>query len=91
MNSISGGNRQKIECVRLQTDVSNGRELALLVDTGADISLLKPGNLYKTRRYVPDGKVRVRSVDGSIIETLGTVQTDVKADFFENTVYVSTR
>ena len=37
VNSIGGGNRSKSECVRLQTDVSNGRELALLVDTGADM------------------------------------------------------
>ena len=37
VNSIGGGNRPKIECVRLHTDVSNGRELALLVDTGADM------------------------------------------------------
>ena len=29
VNSIGGGNRPKIECVRLQTDLSNGRELAL--------------------------------------------------------------
>ena len=29
VNSIGGGNRPKIECVRLQTVLSNGRELAL--------------------------------------------------------------
>jgi hypothetical protein len=82
VNYIGGGNRPKIECVRLQTDVSNGRELALLVDTGADISLLKPDNLDKTR-FDPDGKVRVKSVDGSTIETLGTVKTVVKAHFLK--------
>ncbi len=58
--------------------MSNGSEMALLVDTGADICLLKPYNLDKTRTFDPDGKVRVKSVDGSIIETLGTVQTVVK-------------
>ena len=58
MNSIGGGNRPKIECVRLQTAVSNGRELALLVDTGADISLFKRDNLDKTRTFDTDGKVR---------------------------------
>ena len=37
VNSIGSGNRPKIECVRLQTDASNGRELALFVDTGEDM------------------------------------------------------
>jgi hypothetical protein len=34
-------------------DISNGRELALLVDTGADISLIKPDNLDKTKKIRP--------------------------------------
>ena len=29
VNSIGGGNRPKIECVRLQMDLSKARELAL--------------------------------------------------------------
>jgi hypothetical protein len=80
VNTIGNGTRTNTECVRLQTDVSNGRELLLLVDTGADISLLKPTNLDKERTYNPDGKVKVKGVDGSIIVTLGTVRTVVKAD-----------
>jgi len=56
-------------------DISNGRELSLLVDTGADISLIKPDNLDKTRELDPDGRVKVKSVDGPIIETFGTIQT----------------
>ena len=67
----------------LQTNVSNERESLLLVDSGADISLLKPSNLDKTRTYDPDGKVKVKGVDGSITETLGTVRTVVKADFLK--------
>jgi hypothetical protein len=49
VNSIGSGNRANTECVRLQMDISNGRELLLLVDTGADVSLIKPDNLDKTR------------------------------------------
>ena len=45
--------------------------------------MLKPDNLDKTKTFDPDGKVRVKSVDGSIIETLGAVNTVVKADFLE--------
>lgn len=83
VNYIGGGNRPKIERVRLQTDVSNGRELALVVDTGADIRLLKPDILDKTRRFEPDNKVKVKSVNGSVIEILGTVKTVAKADFWK--------
>ena len=49
------------------------------MDTGADISLLKPDNFDKTRTFDPDGNVTVKSVDGSTIETLGAVETVVKA------------
>ena len=31
------GNMAATECIRLQTDISNGRELSLRVDTGADV------------------------------------------------------
>jgi hypothetical protein len=93
VNSIGGGNRTHFECVRLQTDASNGCELSLLVDTGADVSLLKPDNLDKSKKFDPDGRIKVKSVDGSIIETYGTVKTVVHVDccacgLLENTVFV---
>jgi hypothetical protein len=80
LNTVSGGNRTSTECVRLRTDASNGRELLLLVDTGADVSLLKPTNLDKSKSFDPDGRVKVKSVDGTIIETFGTVRTSVIVD-----------
>jgi len=48
--------------------------LLLLVDTGADINLPKPDNLEKTKQYVPEGRLQVKSVSGSIIQTRGAVQ-----------------
>jgi hypothetical protein len=50
------------------------------VDTGADISLLKPDNLDKSKKFDPDGRVKVKSVNGSIIETFGTAKTVVNVD-----------
>jgi hypothetical protein len=76
---IGSGNRTVTECIGLQMDISNGRELSLLVDMGADVSLLKPDNLDKARKFDPD-RVKVKSVDGSIIETFGTLQTIVNMD-----------
>jgi hypothetical protein len=58
----------------VKTDISKGKELIFLVDSGADISLIQPGNLDKSRKYDPKGRVRVKSVSGAVFETLGTVQ-----------------
>ena len=49
------------------------------MDPGAGVSLLKPDNLGMTRKFNPDGRVNANNVDGSIIETLGTVETVVNA------------
>jgi hypothetical protein len=65
------------ECVKMRSDISNGETLLLLIDTGADISLLKPDNLDKTKQYDPEGRVQVKSVNGSIIQTLGAVQANM--------------
>ena len=40
------------------------------MDTGADISLLKPDNLDKTRQFHPEDTVKVKSVSGSTIEAM---------------------
>ena len=71
MDVIGGDNKAATECIKLQMDISNGHELSPLVDTGADISLIKPDNLDKTRKFDRDGTVKVKSVDGSILEILG--------------------
>jgi hypothetical protein len=77
---IGSDHKGATECIRLHMDISNGCELALLVDTGADISLIKPDNLDKTKKFDPGGRVKVKGVDGSVIETFGTVQTVVSVD-----------
>ena len=54
--------------------------MLLLVDTGADISLLKPDHLDKTKQFDPKGRVKVKGVSGSTIQTFGTVQTVIIRD-----------
>jgi len=60
VNSIGSKNGMATECVSLRSDISNGKMLLLLVDTGTDISLLKPDNLDKTKQYDPEGRVQVK-------------------------------
>jgi len=77
---IGSDHKAATQFINLHMDISNGRELALLVDTWADISLIKPDNMDKTKKFDPDGRIKVKSVDGSVIETFGTVQTVVSVD-----------
>ena len=74
VNTVGSRNGTATECVSMRSDISNGKMLLLLVDTGADISLLKPDNLDKTKQYDPEGRVQVKSVSRSIIQTRGAVQ-----------------
>jgi hypothetical protein len=61
----------------LKIDVSQENELIFLIDTGADISLLKGNKLIGTTEYDPEGKVRVKCVDGSPIEIHGVLKAEV--------------
>ena len=56
----------------LDLDVGNGKNLHLLVDSGADFSLLKRRKLLGTAEFEPRDRVRVKSVEGSVIRTHGS-------------------
>jgi len=60
-----------------ELDVSQGRQLYFLVDSGADISLVKRKKLLGTAEWEPRDRVRVKSVEGSMIETHGSLETQV--------------
>jgi len=63
--------------VMLDLDVGNGEKLHLLVDSGADISLLRSRKLLGTAEFEPRYRVRVKSVEGSVIETHGSIETKI--------------
>jgi len=58
--------------------VIQGRKLHFLVDGGADIGLVKSYKLLRTAEFEPKDRVRVRSVEGSVIETHGSIQTRIR-------------
>jgi hypothetical protein len=59
----------------LELDVSQGHKLYFLIDSGADtISLVKSYKLLGTAEFEPKDRVRVKSVDGSVIETHGSIE-----------------
>ena len=57
--------------------MSEGHKLYFLVDSGADIGLVKNEKLLSTAEFEPRDRVRVKSVEGSIIETHGSLETQV--------------
>jgi hypothetical protein len=52
--------------------------LLFLIDTGADVSLLKGNKLIGTTEYVPEGKVSVKCVDGSPMERHGVREATIE-------------
>jgi hypothetical protein len=57
--------------------VSQGHKLYFLVDSGADYSLVKREKLLGTAEFEPRDRVRVGRVEGSMIETHGSLETQV--------------
>jgi hypothetical protein len=67
VNALGRKNGTATECASMRSDTGNGNELLFLVDTGADISLLKPNNLDKTKQFDPERRVQIKSISGSTI------------------------
>jgi len=65
------------EFLRLKADTSKEDKLLFLIDTGADISLLRGNKLLGTTEYDPEKKVKVKCVDGSPMETHGAVEARI--------------
>jgi len=60
--------------------VSQGRQLYFLVDSGVDISMVKSEKLLATAEFEPRDRVHVKSIKGSMIETHGSLETQVLED-----------
>ena len=56
-------------------DIGKGNKLYFLVDSGADISLIKSEKLLGTATFEPRDRVLVKSVNGAFIETHGRIET----------------
>jgi hypothetical protein len=68
---------ERYDYVAFELDISQGNQLYFLVDSRADISLVKSQKLLSTAEYEPKDRVHVRGVEGSLIETHGSVKTKI--------------
>jgi len=62
----------------LKVDISNEDELLFLIDTGADISLLKGNKLIGTTEYDTEKGVKLKCVDGSPMENHGVLEAQIE-------------
>jgi hypothetical protein len=69
--SVGYISKENCDYTKLELDASNGHKLYFLVDSGADISLVKSQKLLGTVEFEPKNKVRVKSAEGSVTETHG--------------------
>lgn len=76
--SIGCISENKCEGLEWEVDVSKAGRLRFLVDTGADISLIKSTKLIGEAEFDPDRKVKVRGVDGSVVQTFGVIEVGIQ-------------
>jgi hypothetical protein len=72
VNTITG------DFIELKLDISKKRGLLFLLDTGAEISIVKRHKLIGSTRFDPQQKVKLKSIDGSVVETLRLVEAQVR-------------
>jgi len=79
INSVGCLGRENLQFLKLKVDASKGEEgLLFLVDTGADVSLLKGNKLVETTEFNPEGKIEVKCVDSSTMETHGVIEAKIR-------------
>jgi hypothetical protein len=64
--------------IELKLDISEEKGLFFLLDTGADVSVVKSKKLIGTTEFESQQKVRLKCIDGSVVETHGLVKTQVR-------------
>jgi len=76
--SVGCANKERCDYITLELDVSQGHKLHFLVDSGADISLVKSYKLLGTAEFESKDRARVKSVEGSVTETHCSTETQIR-------------
>jgi hypothetical protein len=72
--SVGCISENKKEYVEFEVKESKTAKLKFLLDTAADICLVKNSKLLGTTESDPQQKVKLKSIDGSVVETHGIVK-----------------
>jgi hypothetical protein len=71
--------------VTLYVDVSKTDILKFLVETGADISVVRDSSLKPGCDFKPENVIEVKGISKGVIKTKGTVNLKLVADTHETT------
>jgi hypothetical protein len=77
LRSIGCLNTDTGNFIAMKLSISKQKELFFLLDTGADVSVLSSKKLIGETRFEPLQKVRLKSANGSIVETHGLVKAEI--------------
>jgi hypothetical protein len=58
-------------------DISEEKELLFLLHMGADVSVRNSQKVIGTTKFDPQRKIRIKSVNGAIVETHGVVEANI--------------
>jgi predicted aspartyl protease len=70
-------NSNTCDFIKFKLDIGRDEELYFLLDTGADVSIIKSEKLIGSTEFEPREKIKLKSVDGSIVETHGSVTAKI--------------
>jgi hypothetical protein len=70
-------NTTKGDFIEIKLDISTEKRLLFLLDTGAEVSVVKSQKLIGSTRFDPQRKIKLKSVDGSVVETNGLIEAKV--------------
>lgn len=76
--------------IRVKTSVNN-KTLNFLIDTGADISIIKFGSIYCKANINTDRITRLNGIGQGLVSTIGTITTDLILDLTVENVIISHR
>jgi hypothetical protein len=77
-STIGRISRNEYDGLEWEVNVSKARKLQFLVDTGADMSLIKSIKLVREKKFDLHRSMKVKSIDGSVMQTYGVTEADVK-------------
>jgi hypothetical protein len=76
--SVGCVNRERSDCITWELDVSHAHKLYFLVNSGKGIGLVTIYKFLGTAEFEPKDRVRVKRVEGSVIETHSSIQTQIR-------------
>jgi hypothetical protein len=77
--------KSDLDTVTLVVDKSKNEKLKFLIDTGADISVVRDTSLKPECDYRPDKIIQIKGISNAVMKTKGTINLKLFTDTHETT------